>query len=185
MNDNDDEYLGSDSSEEEDLEFIVGIPRARNEDYIYVAVNQYDEETFFMHFRMRREHVMRLANANILWFVGYQTGSFRDVADRFNVTISSLNRIIRRVSVFLSNMSQAIIVWPNEPEKQEIEEHFRQNGFPGVMQAVCDITEKFMTFWLGTRDQYMMPEFFEIHSSGLICRKCVGVIIYWATVHTL
>ncbi|KAJ8934262.1 hypothetical protein NQ314_013484 [Rhamnusium bicolor] len=56
-----------------------------------------------------------------LWFVGHQTASFRDVADRFSITISSLFRIIK---------------WPTLEEKNEIERHFRQNGFPGVLGVI-------------------------------------------------
>jgi DNA-binding MarR family transcriptional regulator len=47
-----------------------------------------------------------------LWFAGHQTASFRDVADRFNITISSLYRIIRRFIYFLSNCSPQVIKWP-------------------------------------------------------------------------
>lgn len=68
--------------------------------------------------------------------MGHQTASFRDVSDRFNVTISSLHRIIKRVAIFLSNLSPQIITWPNDNEKREIEQHFREKGFPGVIGAI-------------------------------------------------
>lgn len=71
-----------------------------------------------------------------LWFVGHETGSFRDIADRFNITINSLHRIIQKVSVFLNNLSPQIIVWPDENEKREIEEHFRENGLPGAIGSI-------------------------------------------------
>lgn len=71
-----------------------------------------------------------------LWFIGHETGSHRDIADRFNVTISSLNRIIKRVSVFVSNMSPQVIVWPDEREKQQTAEHFGENGFPGIIGVI-------------------------------------------------
>ena len=71
-----------------------------------------------------------------LWYLGHQTSSFRDVADRFDVTVTSLHRIIRRVSVFLSNLSPQIITWPDENEKKIIEEHFLNNGFPNVIGAI-------------------------------------------------
>jgi hypothetical protein len=71
-----------------------------------------------------------------LWFAGHQTASFRDVADRFNITISSLYRIIRRFIYFLSNCSPQVIKWPTQIEKNQIEEHFRQNGFPGVIGTI-------------------------------------------------
>ncbi|XP_031358966.1 putative nuclease HARBI1 [Photinus pyralis] len=71
-----------------------------------------------------------------LWFVGHQTASFRDVADRFNISISSLFRIIKRLTFYLSNRSPEIIQWPSQNEKVEIETHFRNNGFPGVIGAI-------------------------------------------------
>lgn len=71
-----------------------------------------------------------------MWYIGHQTVSFRDVADRFNVTISSINRIIHRVTYFLSNLSPEIIKWPDNAEKHTSEEHFRANGFPNVIGAI-------------------------------------------------
>lgn len=71
-----------------------------------------------------------------LWFIGHQTASFRDVADRFNITLSSLHRVIQRVVIFLSNLSPQIITWPTEVEKRNIEQHFREKGFPDVIGAI-------------------------------------------------
>lgn len=68
--------------------------------------------------------------------MGHQTASFRDVADRFHVTISSINRIIHRVTYFLSNLSPEIIRWPNDDEKRTNEEQFRANGFPNIIGAI-------------------------------------------------
>jgi len=71
-----------------------------------------------------------------MWFVGHQTASFRDVADRFNITLSSLHRIIERLTYFLSNYSPQIIKWPNDEEKRESEISFRANGFPMAIGAI-------------------------------------------------
>lgn len=71
-----------------------------------------------------------------MWFVGHQTASFRDVADRFNITLSSLHRIIERVIYFLSNYSPQIIKWPNNEHKRESEKAFRENGFPMAIGAI-------------------------------------------------
>lgn len=49
------------------------------------------------------------AEKQILWFAGNSTASFRDVADRFEISISPLFNIIRRLSKFLSNMPEEII----------------------------------------------------------------------------
>ncbi|KAJ8980498.1 hypothetical protein NQ317_000614 [Molorchus minor] len=103
-----------------------------------------------------------------MWYMGHQTASFRDVGDRFDVTISSVNRIVRRLTLFLSNLSADIIKWPDENEKHISEEHFRSNGFPNVigaidgshikidkpsndpeMQAVCDHQRKIRDVFIG------------------------------------
>ncbi|XP_050314811.1 putative nuclease HARBI1 [Anthonomus grandis grandis] len=159
----------SDSSEDEFLELLPN-ERVKNEQYLENTVLQYSEETFFEHFRLSREKVNYLgelfgnsqffhhqagqfgyipASDQILiylWYAGHQTASFRDVGDRFNITISSVNRIIRRLTLFLSNMSPEIksaeikcqqnIKWPNDDEKRISEEHFRRNGFPNNIGAI-------------------------------------------------
>lgn len=68
--------------------------------------------------------------------MGHEAASFRDVADRFCITISSLYRTLRRVIFSLSNLSPQIIKWPTEEEKIVSEEHFRANGFPRVIGAI-------------------------------------------------
>ncbi|KAF2905888.1 hypothetical protein ILUMI_00289 [Ignelater luminosus] len=44
--------------------------------------------------------------------------------------------VIRRVTHFVSNLSPQIIVWPSLLEKNEIEQHFWQKGFPGVVGVI-------------------------------------------------
>lgn len=118
------------SDDEEDLELLLDEIRPKNTEYLQQTIPQYSDELFLEHFRISR-HVAnsiadRFANSVyytsnqagcygklsaqhsiyiFLWFAGHQTASFRDVADRFDVTISSLFRIIRRVMYFLSNLS--------------------------------------------------------------------------------
>lgn len=58
------------------------------------------------------------------------------MADRFHITISSVNRILRRVTLFISNLSPQIITWPDENEKRRSEDHFRTNGFPNIIGAI-------------------------------------------------
>ncbi|KAJ8927705.1 hypothetical protein NQ314_019802, partial [Rhamnusium bicolor] len=71
-----------------------------------------------------------------LWYIGHQTASFWDVADRFDISLSSVNRIICRVTLFLSNLSPQIIKWPTEDEKRTIEGHFRESGFPNIIGTI-------------------------------------------------
>lgn len=121
---------------------------------------QYSERVFFEHFRLSRELVndisqrfesSRYFHSNsgqygqisalhevliYLWYIGHQTASYRDVADRFNITISSVNRVVCRLTAFLSNLSPEIIKWPTDAEKHISEEHFRTNGFPNIIGAI-------------------------------------------------
>ncbi|KAK9507596.1 hypothetical protein O3M35_007419 [Rhynocoris fuscipes] len=124
------------------------------------TVPQYSDEVFFEHFRVSRataHYVGELYESSsyyhnqpgqygnlpafhqvliYLWYLGHQYSSFRDVADCFKVTISSINRIITRVTTFLSNLCSEIVKWPNDSEKRLIEEHFRTNGFPNVIGVI-------------------------------------------------
>ncbi|KAL4104783.1 hypothetical protein QTP88_020059 [Uroleucon formosanum] len=144
--DSDDYLMSSSSSEDEDELELINIPQKRNENFLEEIVPQYDNETYFGHFRISRHvstmiaHLYRNSNyfknnkygqfgqipaddqiIIFMWFVGHQTASFRDVADRFNITLSSLHRIIERVTYFLSNYSPQIIKWPNNEQKRESE----------------------------------------------------------------
>lgn len=58
------------------------------------------------------------------------------MADRFDITISSVNRVVRRLTYFLSNLSPQLIKWPDDNEKRIIEEHFRENEFPNIIGAI-------------------------------------------------
>lgn len=147
------------SSDDEDLDQI-GDVGTRNEDYLEQTVSHYSEEEFFNNFRVSRnvatEITATFVNSNFykddsgpfgkisadnqvlifLWYLGHQTASFADVSDRFNITKSSLERIIVRVSIFLSNLSPQVIVWPDEVEKVHIEQQFREKGFPNIIGAI-------------------------------------------------
>lgn len=125
-----------------------------------MTIPQYNETKFIEHFRVSRnicDHIANQFEASeyfkrqsgsfgklsslqqtliFLWFIGHQTASFRDVADRFDISISCLYRVIRRLTYFLSNLSPEIIKWPTVEDKQEIENYFREKGFPGVIGAI-------------------------------------------------
>lgn len=71
-----------------------------------------------------------------LWYIGHQPASFRDVADWFDISKSSLDSIIVLITYFLSNMYNNIIKSPNNEEKIESERHFRQKRFLNVVGAI-------------------------------------------------
>jgi len=69
-----------------------------------------------------------------LWFVGHQTASYRDVADRFGVTLSTLYKIISRVTTFLMSIAPNIIKFPSLEEKYLTKQHYLQEKrFPGII----------------------------------------------------
>lgn len=69
-----------------------------------------------------------------LWFVGHESGSYRDVADRFGITINSLFNIITRVTDFIMSLAPNVIRYPTPEEKQETLNYFLQEkGFPNVV----------------------------------------------------
>lgn len=59
-----------------------------------------------------------------------------DVADRFNITLNSLHRIIDRFRYFLSNYSHQIIKWPSNEQKRESVMVFRKNRFPMPIEVI-------------------------------------------------
>lgn len=150
------------SESDDDVEIFNDIVEIRqnNENYLRMIVPQYSEQVFLEHFRVSRNVIEALTasfqgseyykyhsgqNGKIsaqdqlliyLWYIGHQTASFRDVADRFDISKSSLERIIVRITYFLSNKSNSIIKWPNNEEKVDIERHFRRKGFPNVVGVI-------------------------------------------------
>ncbi|KAJ4437797.1 putative nuclease HARBI1 [Periplaneta americana] len=157
--DNDMEYISS-GDELGLLELFEERDRPKNENYFEHTIPRYNDSEFVEHFRVSR-HVAESVSQQFeisqyfhyqsgrhgklgsfqqiiifLWFAGHQTSSFRDVADRFDISISSLFKIIRKITYFLSNLSQHIISWPTPAEKNEIERNFRENGFPGVIGVI-------------------------------------------------
>lgn len=56
------------------------------------------------------------------------------MADRFNLSISSLHNIIGRVCDMIYDMAVDIIVLPDENRKKKTADHFyNKNGFPNVL----------------------------------------------------
>lgn len=59
-----------------------------------------------------------------LWFAGHEACSFRDLSDRFDLSLFSVGSIIERVSMFLSSLSSDVIKWPNDQKKEESAKFF-------------------------------------------------------------
>ncbi|KAJ8964431.1 hypothetical protein NQ314_004910 [Rhamnusium bicolor] len=146
------------SSDEYFEAFLKLIPKSRA--YFEEVLLQFSDELYIEHFRLTREMTEELANrfANseyykwqegdsekvtplkyITVFCGFaanEATSFRKVFDRFDITKSTLFKIVKRFTYFLSNLSPGVIKWPNDLEKVEIETHFRNKNFPGVIGII-------------------------------------------------
>lgn len=131
--------------------------------YVENIVRNYDNIDFIMHFKLSKEVAYGLIDQfNVseiftslqeevgrlkitaekhmlcyLWFVGHQTASYRDVADRFGITLNALYNIISRVTDFILTLANDVIRYPNAAEKA-VTAAFYENtkGFPGIIGAI-------------------------------------------------
>ena len=63
--------------------------------------------------------------------------TYRDVADRFDLTISALHNVLTRVSDFLGDLAPEYIKWPTQNELEETKQFYLQKkGFPNVYGCV-------------------------------------------------
>ncbi|XP_019890568.1 uncharacterized protein LOC101892548 [Musca domestica] len=130
------------------------------------VINAYTDGEFLLHFRITRKLFNTLSRtflesaqykelrpdkrlssddhlAIFLWFAGHEGCSFRDLSNRFNVTISTVSRVIVRVTSFLSDLSQQVIKWPTAAEKEASSQYFQTTcGVSGVIGCIdkTDIT---------------------------------------------
>lgn len=149
------------SSSDEDLEELEGLFEVpKNANFFEETVPQFSDQQFMGHFRISRDLATQLSDRYeasqyynyqkgdsekigplktilaFLWFASNEAATFRDVSDRFGITISSLHKIVKRVTHFLSNMSVEVIKWPTNEEKIEIERNFRAKEFPGIIGII-------------------------------------------------
>ncbi|KAI4455567.1 hypothetical protein MML48_9g00005867 [Holotrichia oblita] len=75
--------------------------------------------------------------------VGHEACGFHDISDRFNVSISTVHCIIKRVTYFISGLSEEFINWPNLEKQEEIARYYiTKRGFPQVIgiEYICHFT---------------------------------------------
>ncbi|XP_037928964.1 uncharacterized protein LOC119678724 [Teleopsis dalmanni] len=136
-----------DSDSDDDVELVYSILHKKKrkrvciKNYIQDVVYKYDDKEFKTHFRISRSLfnslaikfqnitdfiALRVSELNIsseahvavfLWFASHEACCFRDLSDRFNLSLSSVNRVIRRMITFFSNMCPDIIAWPSTSKK--------------------------------------------------------------------
>ncbi|XP_044745975.1 putative nuclease HARBI1 [Coccinella septempunctata] len=155
----------SSSSDDEDNFLATILPEVlehhqKNELYAESIIPSYTDKEFMEHFKVPRSVLFNLAEEFaqseyypkkdtgfsridaekcmwvFCWYATHEAASFRDVADRFNIALSTLHLIIENISVFISNKSKEIIKWPSEEEKNFIMEDFASMGFPDVLGCV-------------------------------------------------
>lgn len=150
----------SSSSDEELYVLFHQRMKQKNENYLEETVSQYNDPEFIEHFRISRKVANDMAKRFqqleyffhqrgmfgklsafdytiiFLWFSGHEAASYRDVADRFNISLSTLKKIIERMTYFLSNLAPELIIWPTLEEQIVIKEGFFINGFPYVIGVI-------------------------------------------------
>ncbi|KAJ8915568.1 hypothetical protein NQ315_012453 [Exocentrus adspersus] len=78
-----------------------------------------------------------------LWWLG-KGEVLLSVADKFNVTVSTVHKCVYLVLDELVRLRKKYIVWPDENERRDIVNNFAAKGFPGVVGAIdgCNIPFK-------------------------------------------
>ncbi|KAF7997433.1 hypothetical protein HCN44_006004 [Aphidius gifuensis] len=109
----------------DDLEFIGHVHRFRQTNYL---VNNEPHPNAITH-----EKAFLLT----LWYLA-NTETFREVSDRFNVTLSSSHRVLLQTLNFIISLQNEYVQWPNtHQEKQLISDQFRDiQGIDGIIGAI-------------------------------------------------
>lgn len=192
---------------------VQRIEHVKINNYIEHIVHNYNNIDFLMHFRLSRRAAYQLidqftvseiftsiqervqnnkisAEKHILcylWFVGHQTGSYRDVADRFGITISALHTVITRVTDFILALAHNIIKYPTDLEKEQTSNFYlQQKGFPNIIGAI-DGSHIRIDKPVEDPDSYInRKQYFSIHVQGTVNHdmKFIDVFIgYPGSVH--
>ncbi|CAB4019672.1 Hypothetical predicted protein [Paramuricea clavata] len=132
----------------------------RNQDFYEAIIPLYSLDEFRCHFRMSRGTVELLCREiagtrlippgnrfgraaiplekqvlTFIWFISNKE-VMRSVSDRFNVTLSSLERILFRVSRACVDLKQQYIKWPSGNEMHTIMNNFTNRGFPRIIGVI-------------------------------------------------
>ncbi|XP_071652767.1 putative nuclease HARBI1 isoform X1 [Temnothorax longispinosus] len=184
---------------------IQRIEHVKIQNYVEDIVRNYNEIDFIMHFRISREKTYELINRfriseifvslqddagrlNItaekhllcyLWFVGHQTASYRDVADRFGITLSTLYNIITRVTNFIMLLAPDIIKYPTLAEKEETATYYRERkGFPRIIGAI-DGSQIRIDKPREDPDSYInRKQYFSLHIQGTVNHKMQFIDVF-------
>lgn len=149
----------STSSEESESDPEPRKKRIKIQSYIENVVALYDEQMFKMHFRMSRKtaydliarfdsssfkpsYVSGRKNISgdkttllVLWYLANKN-SFREVSDRFDVSLDGAHKCLKRFLEFLMSLKNNIIVWPDSNKKAEISKEFSYSGIHGAIGVI-------------------------------------------------
>lgn len=137
------------------------VPRNSMENYFETTVLQkYSQEEFIRHFRIQAILFSKLSTeyeqteayqkmikqnpsrvlrpdktlAIFLWFAGHEACSYRDLSDRFNVSLSTVHSAILRAVAFLTNLAPKVIQWPSAAEmREEADLREARSNIPGII----------------------------------------------------
>ncbi|XP_031351370.1 putative nuclease HARBI1 [Photinus pyralis] len=122
------------------------------------TITSYSDEEFKQHFRLKRETALKLIELYRSSIKAYKGGwnhitaekaiyitiwylsnmeTFRQISDRFDVTLSCAHHVINVVLDFLVNNSSKFIKWPSEQEAKEEAYYFeKKKGIANVIGAI-------------------------------------------------
>ncbi|XP_024875157.1 putative nuclease HARBI1 isoform X2 [Temnothorax curvispinosus] len=148
----------------------------------YELINQFEVSDIFIEISNHAGNLKITAEKHILcylWFVGHESASYRDVADRFGVTISCLHTIITRVTQFIMTLAPNVIRYPTAVEKEESATYFLQEkGFPGVIGAI-DGSHIRIDKPMEDPDSYInRKSYFSIHMQGTVNHKMKFIDVF-------
>ncbi|XP_014477038.1 PREDICTED: uncharacterized protein LOC106745700 isoform X2 [Dinoponera quadriceps] len=111
-----------------------------------------------------------------LWFVGHESASYRDVADRFGITISTLYHVISRVTQFFMSLAPNYIKYPSAHEKLETATFYEERkGFPGAIYGSYVRIDKLIE----DPDSYInRKQYFSLHMQGIVNHKMKFIDIF-------
>lgn len=104
---------------------------------ILYLINRYKESNFHPKYPSGREKVTEEKAVYLtIWYLANEN-SFREMADRFNISLSSAHRVLTRVVNFILSLAGEYIRWPNSTEAEETSNYFRKKqGIEGIIGAI-------------------------------------------------
>ncbi|XP_068712793.1 putative nuclease HARBI1 [Montipora foliosa] len=87
---------------------------------------------------MRRDLIRNVSFFEVLIFVWFISNleAMRSVSDRFDVTLSSLERILKRVTEAIVVLRREYIKWPRDDEMEVIMQNFELQTLPGFPRII-------------------------------------------------